>query len=192
MALAPVPNPGSQIERAVIAHLQWAFDQCAVARPNFYFSNDWRTRAVPLIDVLAHKSDEQPIHSRGESYQVRIEFKWPGANQPGEQNTEINWLSINQMIGAVMAGMSLNQPGNGLDSVATVTADALTAAGQALAVDQTDGADPAAKQFADNNADMASFVCDYVQFTGSVRAEAGEGGIWLKEIRNFEIRAYNT
>ena len=182
--LPPAPNIGSQIERAVIAYLIWFFnDQVAAFGLNFYFSNDWKIRVAPLIDVLAHKSTETIPHTRNESYQVRIEVKWPGNNEVGQPNPDINWVTINSIIGMVMAAMSATDAG-GADRVPVITAADMTTQGNLLA---TTGSE----QDQENNADMAGLTVEYVGYQGAQRAESSEGTFFIKEVRNFEIRAGN-
>lgn len=190
----PVPNVGSQIERAVIAYLKACFIAKAIPgltidKINFYFSKDWASRVPPLIDVLAHKSVENPPHTRNEDYQVKITAEGPGVNQPGTANPESTWLQLNSMIGLVMAALSQTDSATDVSAGARVTADLITQAGRALAVDESGGVDPAMAQDAANNADMAAFTCSFVEFKGSQRAEISDGTIWIKETRNFEMRA---
>jgi hypothetical protein len=190
----PAPNIGSQIERAVIAYLKSVFND-QKDNYTFYFSNDWKVREAPLFDVLAHKSTETVPHTRNESYQVRIEAKWLGTNVAGEpSNSEANpdtdWQAINRMIGVVMAAMSVGNPGAGPDDVAKTTAADITAAAWALAAsDPTNNGDLAGVMDADGF--PTGFVVEYVEFKGAQRAEAVEGTFYIKEVRNFEIRAGN-
>jgi hypothetical protein len=182
----PVPNIGSQIKRAVGAYLFTAFPKPI---PNFYFSTDWKKRIPPLIDILAHKSTEEVRHSRVESYITQIEAKWPGTNQPGQTNTDYNRVQIDALIGTVMAAMSQTS-----DNAASYYATALliSVAGRRLAVLGTPGVSDASANDVSNNADMATFYCDFVEFRGSQRAEINAEGLFLKEVRNFDLRAYNS
>jgi hypothetical protein len=180
--IAPAPNIGSQIERALIAYLKQAFGDEA-ANYNFYFSNDWKVRVPPLIDVLAHKSTETVPHTRNESYQVRIEAKWKGNNEAGQENPDANWVEINAFVGVVMAALSVTDSDS--SRVPVITALDITTAGRALAT-------VGSAQDQVNNADMAAFTCEAVEFRGSQRAEAAEGSFFIKEVRNFEIRACNS
>jgi len=176
--IAPVPNVGSQIERAVLAYLTWAFGDDA-ANYQFLFSNDWVIRQPPYVEVLAHKSAEQPVNSRDETYQVRIECKWKGNNEAGQSNPDVNWAAINDFIGVVMAAMSQTD-NNGQDYAATCAL--INQYGRALAT----AGDATAQE---NNADMTDFTCLRIRFMGSQRAEAAEGSFFIKEVRNFEIDA---
>lgn len=202
---APLPNVGSQLERATIALLK-AFFQANnlpnIGTLNFYFSNDWRKRVLPLIEVLAHKSSESIPHTRNETYMVRISFEWPGANQPGQEQTNpnFNWQTLNAIIGVVMAALSqttentsvaASQDYNNvlIDALPKIVGKLITQAGRALAVDASGGTDQMQVQDAATNADMKNFTCDFVEYKGAQRAEGdGQGGIYIKEIRNFEMR----
>jgi hypothetical protein len=174
----PVPNTGSQIERAVLALLKDAYADEG-ADYSYVFSNCASLRKVPLIDVLAHKSTETVPHTGNESFAVRIEWIWDGSVEVGQDNPDDDWKAINRFVGIGMAALSQTE-GNAGDpnTLPNTVAAEITRLGRQLAVD-----DP------DNHADMANFTCDYVEFKGSQRAEAVNGTLYLKEIRHFEIRA---
>lgn len=173
----PAPNIGSQIERAVLAYLQACYLDDA-PKYAFLFSNDWKTRTAPYVEVIAHKSTETVPHTRNESFVVRIEWKWPGNNEAGQANPDVNWQSINAFVGVGMAALSVSAGNPPNDLPETVAAD-ITAAAQALAV-----ADP-------THADLATFVCEFVEYKGAQRAESDGQSFFIKEVRNFEIRAGN-
>lgn len=180
----PVPNTGSQIERAVLALLRDAYGEEAAAGYKFLFSNSSETRTPPLIDALAHKSTETVPHTGNESFMVRLEWIFDGALEASQQNPDDDWKAINDFVGIGMAALSQtkNNAGDPNTLSATVAAE-ITRLGRALAV-----SDPT------NHGDMASFTCSYVEFKGSQRAESVNGTLFLKEIRHFEIRAcpYNV
>lgn len=186
-ALTPVPNIGSQIERAIIAWL-WASFGGAKDVGTFYFSNDWQKRSAPLIDVLAHKSSEAVVHSRVEAYSVKIESEWRGNAQPGVTNPDSNWKSINDDIGVVMAAMSQTDD-NG--DTYRLAARLIAQYGRRLAVFGC--ADPTKGDVNGiaNNADMKDFYCDYLEFKGSQRAQQNADGMFIVEIRNFLLKACN-
>jgi len=189
----PAPNIGSQIERALIAYLQGVFGEEA-AGYNWYFSNDWKVRQAPFIAVLAHKSTETVKHTRNESYMVKIEAEWKGTNvagQPAGDNPDTDWLTINRMIGLVMAGMSVSG-GGGPNDVPETTAQDITAAAWAAA-----GAAPDVDGDLAGTADgdghwLTGFAVEYVEYHGAQRAQVDPGGtLYITEVRNFEIRAGN-
>ena len=186
MQLDPVPNIGSQIERAMIA---WFFE-CyggGLQFSQFYFSNDWRKRVPPLIEVFAHKSAESVKHSRAESYQVTVDAEWTGTVQPGEPNPDMNWKQINDLIGVAMAAMSLTDDGGASYRAAALK---ISVAGRRLAVFGTAAISATASDIT-NNADMVDFYCDFVEFKGSQRLGAKDGTLFLMEKRFFEVRACN-
>lgn len=187
----PLPNTGSQIERAIAA---W-FVACGIGDVNSnHVTNEDSTipRIAPLNDILATSSTEKVTDSRIEVWQVRIESEFPAIVQPGQADTAWNWKQINDWIGNVMAAMSLQNEG---DRDFRATADFITQAGRALAADETNGADAAAAKRAVDNADMTQFTCQKVVFRGSQRAVKGpEGKLYFVEVRNFEVHGvpYNS
>lgn len=162
----------------MVAHLRDSFGADATDY-NFYISNDWKTRDAPSISVLAESSTESEPHMRTEEIRLSIEVKWPGANVPGESNNNAHWRDINHAVGIVMAALSLTD-----DECATYSAScaAITTAGRALATTGTE-------QDQEDNADMESFTCTYLQYLGAQRAASDGVNFWLVEIRNFLVRA---
>ncbi len=98
-------------------------------------------------------------------------------------------MQLSNMIGLVMGAMSQTVESTDVSAGAKLMGQLITEAGRALAVDESNGADAIQAQDAANNADMAAFTCSFVEFKGSQRAEMSEGTIWIKETRNFEMRA---
>jgi hypothetical protein len=191
--ISAVGNPGSQLERALLWYLQqclagaWSdgvftLQDMAPVRSSkaseysYYFSNDWKKRTLPLYEVLAYNSVENPTHSRNESYQVAFKSEWKGNNVAGAENPDTNWVSINNQVGMLMAAMSQMDDGSSY----AATCRAITASGRQLATigevqDQT------------NNADMAQFTVKNLKYKGAKRAQIVEGTLTIMEVRNFEI-----
>jgi len=184
----PMPNVGSQIERAIAA---W-FTLCGVGdATSNHVSNDNTDRKAPLNDILAHSSVVVVPESGIEAYQVRIECEFPSQDQQGDVKNW-RWIQINQWVGRVMAVMNFRNEG---DRDNRATADFITQAGRALAVDESNGADAAKVKRAADNPDMAEFTCQKVIYRGATRAGKGpDGGLFFFEQRNFEIHAvpYNS
>lgn len=189
----PMPNVGSQIERAIAA---W-FTACGIADvTSNHVTNDNTKRIPPLNDIMAHKSDLLVLESGIEVYQVRIESEFPAANQPGDPKAW-RWQQINLWIGQVMAAMNQRNVGE-RDNRAT--ADFITQAGRDLAVDKSSDSDDdktkaSLKQLAADNADMVNFTCQKVIYKGATRVGKGaDGGLYFVEQRNFEVHAvpYNS
>lgn len=177
--ITPVPNVSSQLERALIAYLKWAFGTQATTLA-FHFSNDWHKRTAPCVDILSHRSSEDPPHSRRERCAVRIEFKWPGTDIVGDDTAGTQYTDINATIGVIMAALSQSY-GTG-DGGFRATCEQITAAGRDLATLGT----PAEQAL---NADMAQFTCHQLIYLGAERAASDGETFWLKEIRHFEITA---
>ena len=189
----PMPNVGSQIERAIAA---W-FTACGIGDvTSNHVSNDNTPRAAPLNDILAHSSTVLVPESGIEVYQVRIESEFPAYDQPTDQKNW-RWNQINQWIGRVAQALSLKNTG---DRDLRATADFITQAGRQLAIDQSTGSDTdeikaALAKIAADNADMSDFTCQKVIYKGASRVGKGaDGGLYFVEIRNYEIHAvpYNS
>lgn len=174
----PIPNTGSQIERAVLALMQDAYGDEA-GNYEYLFSNDWKIRNAPYIQVIAVKSVETVPHTGIETFSVAVEWKWKGNNEAGQTNPDANWSSINAFVGVGMAALSqmAGNLGNPNTLPLTVAAE-ITRLGRLLAT-----ADPT------NHGDMANFTCSYVEFKGSHRAESDGQSLFIKEVRQFEICA---
>lgn len=184
------PNVGSQLERALIAYWYEFFNEIGEKLPNFYFSNDWRERQAPLIDVLAYRSAEHPINTSDEEYMVKFSARWPGANQPGEKNLDYNWVQINRLIGIPMAAFRLSNNNGDFREAAM----RISAAGRRLAVFGLNpilGISASSVDDLENNADMATFTCDFLQFKSAERAKTSDAGIILVEERHWLCKCYN-
>lgn len=177
----PIPNTGSQIERAVLALLKDAYGSDGeAANYSYLFSNSSGVRQTPFIDVLAHKSTETVPHTGIETFAVRIEWLYEGAVEVSQPNPDDDWKAINDFVGIGMAALSQTAGNAGdPDTLPSTVAGEITRLGRLLAVTEPD-----------NHGDMANFTCQYVEFKGSQRAEAVDGTLYLKEIRHFEIRAF--
>lgn len=180
----PMPNMGSQIERAIAA----LFVSAGIGdRTNNHVSNDNTDRQVPLNDILAHNSKVLVKESGIEVYQVRVESEFPAAQQPDQLDTAWYWKQINDWIGKVAQVLSLQNEG---DRDLRATAALITAAGRDLAVDQTNGANQAAAKLAADNADMVNFTCQKIIYLGATRAGKGHSGaLVFVEQRNYEVHA---
>lgn len=169
----PIPNVGSQIERAVLALLMDAYGDDA-SKYQFIFTNSGIKRATPYIEAIAKKSTTQVPHTGNQSYIVEIEWKYDGS--PAEVD---NWKEINNFVGIGMAALSqtANNLGHPNTLPATVSAE-INRCGRALATTAPD-----------NHADMADFTCLYIEHKGDVRAEGNGDTFYITEKRIFEISA---
>ena len=190
--ILPVPNIRSQIERAVVAYLT----DCGVGTfQQFRLSHDYRERQVfddngnrvPLISVFGMSATEDVKNSRVESWQVRIDPEYDASTQPGD-NPNWNWTAINGLVGLIMAAMSQTH-NYGENYLATALM--ISVFGRRLAVLGVAG-DPNPNSYQDH-ADMATFLCDYVEYTSALGTGKNESrGLQFLEQRNFQLRAFNT
>lgn len=190
--LTAVPNIRSQIERALRAYLT----DCNVGTfKQFRLSHDYNLRQVidpetglrvPLIDIFGVNATEAVKNSRVESWQVRIDPEYDASTQPNDTNPNWNWKAINNLVGLIMAAMSQTSSGgaNYLD-----TALMISVFGRRLAVLGAVG-DPSATSAADN-ANMALFYCNYVDYAGAVGLGKKNDALVFQEQRNFTVQAVN-
>jgi len=170
----PMPNTGSQIERAVLALLQDAYGEELAANYKFIFTNCGIQRAVPYIEVIAKRSVIEPPHTGNHSFTVEIEWKYDGSPQE-----TANWREINEFVGIGQSALSQTEANAGDPNTLSDTVRAeINRLGRALAV-----SDP------DHHADMADFTCLYLEHKGDIRAESSGDTFYIVEKKVFEIRA---
>lgn len=176
-AISPLPNVGSQLDRAVVALLISL--GCGTAEDTY---PQWRNFKNVFVGgantkVHAHTSDGKPRITTKEIFQVQITINFQAQNQPGETAHSLNRVNADKRIGLIMAAL-MQSDGNSLRQAA----NAITDAGRALAT-----AGSAEERQA--NADMANFTCTDVYYVGAKRGEPdAEGSFWV-EIRHFEMHA---
>jgi hypothetical protein len=197
MALDPIPNNGSQLERAVAAWLIHATKDNALGfrlKPDyFYFLNDNRARGVPkpdepIITVTAPNSAPSAEFSGNREHTLEIELGFKAIVQPGATDPQFNRILIDRYIGLVEAAMSQTNNNQNLDA----TQDGITAQGIALKTsginDKNDWRDAA------SNFDMDAFTCLFVNSEfNSLRGHPGEKSArdttWWIEKRTWRITA---
>ena len=167
-------SPSSKIERAVRAFLvlQGKADDAST-----FISNDGRVRMFPNRTILATGfSPTSPKRPDGRvSFEVRHHFAAPGGDDGSQR------AAMDAYVGASADSLMVSD-GDSMNAVA----DAITAAGRWLA--QTDNT-PAGDLVAAQNADMASFRCDWIKlsdpFLTRGRVEADDGKAHWVEVLNF-------
>lgn len=196
-AIDPLPNLGSQVERAIVA---W-FDYLGISTVDQnYISNDTKPREIyddnsnsrVINTIMANSSTVAVDESRIEIWNVTFEaqFIYAAINQPADENW--NWKTINAWVGTHDAALSQK---DSADRDLKVTAAWLTAAGRDLAVDDSNGVDPIQVKSAADNADMVNFTIQKIIFKGSTRVKKdGQGSLYFVEQRHYEIYAvpYNS
>ena len=169
-------SPGSKLERAVRALLILQGKSTADAT---FISNDLRDRVFPNRTVLASSFTPTVPHRQGGVVTFSVEHHFNTEEQAGDLDGSARREALDAFVGATADTLTVSD-GNSLNSVA----DAITTAGRWLA--QTDGT-PEGDAIAANEADMASFRCDWIKMSEPflVRGRTkDEEGTWL-EILNF-------
>lgn len=182
MAIAPLANPGSMLDRGIAAYLisqgiglwRWTKNGDCVIFP----ADALAIKTYPNIGVLSHVSQHDPAPSGIEQFHVILSCKFSLAIAPNQNvNPYASRVSRDNLIGMVMAAMTQSDDGATLD----LTARLITQAGRALATTGTE-------QEQQNNADMVNFTALHVHYLGTLaRGEPDEVGADWVEQRGFGI-----
>ena len=169
-------NPGSRLERAVWHYL---ILQQVGTRDDTYFADYTGERILPNRTIVGYSfTPKHPFRPEGTvGLQIQHHFK------AVEQNPAVplaQMLAKNEFVGETYDSMS---QGDGQSF--NLTADAITEAGRLLAV--ASGPEAEAIAFAQQNADMANFRCDWIEHATPLHTRGRpnvEGAYWV-EILHF-------
>ncbi len=173
MPLTPLPNVGSQLDRAIVAYLISVEAGTAANTYPSYCSTD---KVFPNTTVKSHASAHDPDLTANEIFNVAIMAKFNAREETA--NPEAKRKAADERIGLIMAALLQSDDGQTLKA----TARAITAAGRALAT--SDNATVAA-----NNADMADFTLQHWYYKGAVRGTPEDESCAWVEVRNFQATA---
>jgi hypothetical protein len=137
--------------------------------PNLYISIDSENRSmtdadnntVGIVDIKTVQGPELPLGSGCFMFTTLIRAKLPAAVQPNEDVNK-HHAEIGDLIGAIQDAM--RQSNNGQDY--HYTAQLVSEAGNALAVDASGGTDPVQVKLAADNPDMGAYSCLNIVHTG--------------------------
>lgn len=182
---APYNATRSKLSRAICAYLISA--GCgSVADVLPYESTTEKT--YPNTTVKATISKPDPDFTGNRRIPVHISIKGSASLLNGE--TDLQQPRI-QFDGRVMQTMdALMQTADNQTLLAT--AALITAAGRAMAIDASNGANAAQAQFAADNADMADFTCINWFEAGEGEGEADGDGCSWEEVLMFEAIACSS
>lgn len=140
--------------------------------------------AVGIVDVDSQMGNENPVGSGCYEIIVMVRVKYPAANQPNQKDQSSNRVLLGKLQDAVVNQLHLT--GGTQDYAAT--AIGISAAGNALIVDGSNGTDPVEIQRAADDADMANYSCLDVMHTsitgGKNTKEPGDMNFY--ELCNFK------
>jgi len=147
-------------------------------------------RSLPVTTILA--GDGTPFDGPGNSkHPVTLELRDDAIDQPTETNPGTKRVTASERLTAIWNALNRSDDGHTL----YYTAQLLTAAGRALAVDETGGADATVAQRARDNADMADFTVLWWESlgAGSANRVSPEGGVthWQRDLQ-FNCVACNS
>lgn len=171
MPLVPVGNTGSMLDRAVVAYL---ISVGCGSTESVVPSHNSGVKGYPILIVNASDSQEMPKFSGIEMFDLKLIGRAKASNQPNESNPEQNRVTLDALIGLVMAAMTADAQDN------VSVEQAITDAGRALATSSD-------HQIAANNADMAQFTVTKLEFSGSSRKEIPTGG--FEDVKHFICHA---
>ena len=142
------------------------------------------TSGPGLVDVLTGTGIERPVGSGNYTFNVRIRAKITDITQPTHPPNE-NRALLGSLVDEVFN--LLHQSDNGQDYLATALL--ISQAGNLLATDQSNGADPAGVQSAKDNADMTDYSClslTHDSVAGDKVSENSAGSYFI-EVANFSM-----
>ena len=185
---SPSGDLQSKINRAIRA---WLINQGAVAAANCITAPSSAKRPLPLTDIDADriKQGATPADGPGNWHfaNVSIILEDSAVVLPGDDPDSQRVLA-NDHFTAVWS--ALNQSDDG--TTIFYTGYQITLAGQALAVDASNGADPVQAQSAADNSDMVDFtILALWQGLEGTAAKSADGTFWSREI-GFSCVACNA
>lgn len=178
-------NLRSKLDRAICA---WLVNQLVGGVDNILPFASVKISPYPNVEVHSTLSKPDPDFSGNRRVQVQISIKGSATKDPNNPDSENPRIQFDNLVAAV--GDALMQTDDNGVSL-NATARGITTAGRALAVDSTNGAIPAAVQFAKDNADMVNFTCQMWIDAGEGDGEidADEEGCSWNEVLMFEALA---
>lgn len=182
---APFYNLRSKLDRAIVAYLQTEGVADNIYTALNSTAKDIDISTSPAVFVRSHTGrvyTENP-YSGVYVYQVEVCAEGSAAAQPEDKNPEEARMQLDEVFSGTVDALMYSDANDG--SPFLFTADAITAAGRALATNPN-------AQIAANNADMVDFTCqawspsDPAFDGGNPRAEGGADTTVWKEIANFQ------
>lgn len=183
----PLPNTGSQLDRAVVA---WLLANAAGTPSDVLPANSVALKHYPCTIVKSYRSAQAPELTGDDYWNCDVQIKGSASNEANEPNPNYKWVDLDARVGltkAVLLQGYAATPDQAADQAnLTYTAQQITAWGSDL-VNPADQS-PQAKIIAQNNADMAAFTCLSWYYKGQSRGEPNEEGCSWVEILHFEAR----
>jgi hypothetical protein len=176
---APFNNLRSKNDRAICAYLIKA--GCGSVDDTLPNASTAK-RAYPNTTVHSTISKVEENFTGNRRIRVNISIKGKASQSVQDPDSKQSRINFDQRI--AQTDDALMQTDNEQDL--SFTAAAITAAGRALAVDLSNGADPAQKQLAADNADMADYTCLNWYEAGEGDGPADAEGCSWEEIIMFD------
>lgn len=183
----PLPNTGSQLDRAIAA---WLIANGAGAATDVLPATGVTPKYYPCTIIIARRSTQEPELTGNDMWDVEIMVKGSAASEGNEPNPAFRRVQLDQRLGLTKACLLqgyIASSGRAADQAnLTFTAQQITAWGNNLA-GPGDGS-PQALQDQANNADMNDFTCMGWYYRGQSRGDPNEEGCSWVEILHFQAR----
>ena len=179
---APYNNLRSKLNRAIAAYL---ISSGCGSIGDIYADESTFENFYPNTTVTAKLSRPDSPFTGNRRITVYVSIKGSAVLADGETDTTQPRVQFDARVALTMDALLQTDDNQTL----RFTAAAITAAGQALAVDKSNGVDPAQAQFAQDNADMADFTCLSWFENGEGDGEADAEACSWEEILMFDAIA---
>jgi hypothetical protein len=178
---APYGNIDSKLDRAICAYL--IAQKCGSVNDTLPWLTQ-KARGYPNTTAYCSRAVPDPVMVGNWNITEWISVKGQASKDPKEPNPALGAVNFDNRCASLVDAMS--QSDNGGQSL-DATARGITAAGRALAVDLSNGADPAQALLAANNADMVDFTVLMVVNSGFARGAADMEGCSWERIFIYDI-----
>lgn len=185
--MASFSNLQDKVDRAVVAYLISA-SQGSI-NDTYPVANS-ADKSLPCTIIETGDGTEEETGLGLFRHSVTVTMKYPAAlpavaegQPPPDSQTQMK--AARARAAAIIDVLRITNDQSTLD----YTAQSITAAGRAMAVDQSNGADPDEKQSAQNNADLADFTIHWWECKGFGSPKPSEDGSYFVTEALFECVA---
>ncbi len=112
---APNSNVRSKLDRAIVAYLKGKLPKGT----NVYPANSSYVKKFPCVVVRAHKGHPDVKFSGNWRFQVQIEVSFPAAVQQGQDNPDLNRISLDALFAETVDALMQSDNDENLQATAT-------------------------------------------------------------------------
>lgn len=174
----------SKISRAFSAYLISA--KCGSKDDILQFRGVSQKGLPNTVVDFATTGTAEPENMQNTRVTVAITIRSSATSGNGSDNPDAPWILHNQRIDAHYSALTQANEG---DEDLELTRKLINQAARSLAVDQSNGTDPDAAQFAANNADMENFTINEYHYVGVGLGREDEDGTYFEDVLMFSVLA---